>query len=144
MLFFASCLAILATLLQGILIPGFSLCPIAPWIALVLLKKSPIQTLWLVPCGALVLDLLSDHPFGVHALATPGIESLEITAKQGQKLVPLPEGSSYLGFLFARSPSPDRVETALHGVLREGVQVTPDLGGTVGTSGMAEAIVARM
>ena len=47
------------------------------------------------------------------ALATPGIESLEITAKQGQKLVPLPEGSSYLGFLFARSPSPDRVETAL-------------------------------
>ncbi|OIO92207.1 MAG: isocitrate dehydrogenase (NAD(+)) [Armatimonadetes bacterium CG2_30_66_41] len=38
----------------------------------------------------------------------------------------------------------DRVETALYGVLSEGVQVTPDLGGTVGTSGMAEAIVARM
>jgi phosphoribosylaminoimidazole carboxylase (NCAIR synthetase) len=36
-----------------------------------------------------------------------------ITAKQGQKLVPLPEGSSYLGFIFARGQSPAEVEKTL-------------------------------
>src|SRR6185295_14047720 len=36
-----------------------------------------------------------------------------ITAKQGQKLVPLPEGSSYLGFIFARGETPGEVEQAL-------------------------------
>jgi hypothetical protein len=36
-----------------------------------------------------------------------------ITAKQGQKLVPLPEGSSYLGFIFARADSPAEVERRL-------------------------------
>ena len=36
---------------------------------------------------------------------TTGIEDVIITAKQGQKLVPLPEGNSYLGFIFARGDS---------------------------------------
>jgi hypothetical protein len=36
-----------------------------------------------------------------------------ITAKQGQKLVPLPEGSSYLGFIFARGDTPAEVERVL-------------------------------
>jgi hypothetical protein len=36
-----------------------------------------------------------------------------ITAQTGQKLVPLPEGSSYLGFIFARGGSADAVESAL-------------------------------
>jgi biotin carboxylase len=48
------------------------------------------------------------------ALATPYIEEVHITAKQGQKLVPLPEGSSYLGFLFARAASPQQVVDALN------------------------------
>ena len=47
------------------------------------------------------------------AKSTPGIEDVVITAKQAQKLVPLPEGSSYLGFIFARGEGPDEVETAL-------------------------------
>jgi biotin carboxylase len=47
------------------------------------------------------------------ALATPGIEEIHITAKVGQKLVPLPEGSSYLGFIFGRGHSPTFVEEAL-------------------------------
>ncbi|MCP5119303.1 MAG: phosphoribosylglycinamide synthetase, partial [bacterium] len=34
-------------------------------------------------------------------------------AKQGQQLVQLPDGSSYLGFLFARGASPADVEDAL-------------------------------
>src|SRR5690348_6305271 len=36
------------------------------------------------------------------AARVPGIRRIEITAKVGQKLVPLPEGASYLGFIFAR------------------------------------------
>jgi len=47
------------------------------------------------------------------ARAVPGIEDIVITAKAGQKLVPLPEGNSYLGFIFARSASPDFAERAL-------------------------------
>ena len=47
------------------------------------------------------------------ALAVAGIEDVIITAKEGQRLVPLPEGSSYLGFIFARGESPEEVEEAL-------------------------------
>jgi biotin carboxylase len=47
------------------------------------------------------------------ARAIPGIEDIEITAAEGQKLLPLPEGSSYLGFIFARGETPEFVEKAL-------------------------------
>jgi biotin carboxylase len=47
------------------------------------------------------------------ARSMDGVEDVIITAKQGQKLVPLPEGNSYLGFIFARGDSPDQVELAL-------------------------------
>lgn len=47
------------------------------------------------------------------ALETPGVEEITITAKSEQKLVPLPEGSSYLGFIFARGSTPQLVEDAL-------------------------------
>ena len=47
------------------------------------------------------------------ARQVPGIDDVAITAKLDQDLVPLPEGSSYLGFLFARSASPREVEAAL-------------------------------
>ena len=36
-----------------------------------------------------------------------------ITAKTGQKLVPLPEGASYPGFIFASGDNPAAVETSL-------------------------------
>lgn len=38
------------------------------------------------------------------ALATPYIEDLEIHINTGYELIPLPEGASYLGFIFAKSP----------------------------------------
>lgn len=41
------------------------------------------------------------------------IEEIEITAPLNYPLVPLPEGDSYLGFIFARGPEPAAVETAL-------------------------------
>ena len=47
------------------------------------------------------------------ASAIPGIEEIIITATVGQRLLPLPEGSTYLGFIFARAESPAEVETAL-------------------------------
>jgi biotin carboxylase len=43
----------------------------------------------------------------------PGIEGVTISAHAGQELVPLPEGSQYLGFIFARDDAPEAVEQAL-------------------------------
>jgi ATP-grasp domain/L-amino acid ligase C-terminal domain 2 len=47
------------------------------------------------------------------ALAVDHIEDVVITAKTGQQLVPLPEGASYLGFIFARADTAAEVESAL-------------------------------
>jgi biotin carboxylase len=47
------------------------------------------------------------------AVAVPLIEDVVITAKEGQRLLPLPEGSSYLGFIFARGDSAETVDAAL-------------------------------
>jgi biotin carboxylase len=52
--------------------------------------------------------------FGVEeAHAVPGVEGVEITARLRHPLVPMPEGASYLGFIFARADTPEQVETAL-------------------------------
>lgn len=47
------------------------------------------------------------------ARAVPGVEDVVLTAKVDQLLVPLPEGATYLGFIFARAESPSVVEDAL-------------------------------
>jgi L-amino acid ligase C-terminal domain 2 len=47
------------------------------------------------------------------ATAVPGVTGVEITAPLNQLLTPLPEGASYLGFIFARGESPEAVEDAL-------------------------------
>jgi len=47
------------------------------------------------------------------ALKTPGVEEIAITAKIGQTLEPLPEGSSYVGFIFSRGVTPEGVEGSL-------------------------------
>jgi biotin carboxylase len=55
------------------------------------------------------------------ARAVPNVTDVTISAHPGQTLVPLPEGSRYLGFLFARAETPDEVEAALrraHSALR--------------------------
>jgi biotin carboxylase len=41
------------------------------------------------------------------------IEAVVVTAKQGQEMLPLPEGASYLGFIFARAETPERAVQAL-------------------------------
>ena len=47
------------------------------------------------------------------ARAVPGVDDIQITAKTDQRLVPLPEGASYLGFIFARALHGRDVEHAL-------------------------------
>jgi biotin carboxylase len=50
----------------------------------------------------------------------PGVEEVRMTAKPDQALIPLPEGASYLGFIFARRETSDEVVCALraaHGKL---------------------------
>ncbi len=47
------------------------------------------------------------------ARSVPGVFDVRITAKTDQVLVPLPEGASYLGFIFARAGTSTEVEHAL-------------------------------
>lgn len=47
------------------------------------------------------------------ASQVPLITGVEITARLHHQLVPLPEGASYLGFIFARGETPEAVEAAI-------------------------------
>ena len=47
------------------------------------------------------------------AKGVAGVEDVIITAHITQKVMPPPEGASYLGFIFSRAESPDQVEAAL-------------------------------
>lgn len=61
------------------------------------------------------------------ARAVPGVEEVAITAHRGQELWPLPEGSRYLGFVFARGETPEAVEAALREAWRRLEVVMADL-----------------
>jgi biotin carboxylase len=59
------------------------------------------------------------------ARAVPLVEDVRITAKTDAPLTPLPEGRSYLGFIFARGATPVVVQEALrsaHGHLRFAIE----------------------
>lgn len=47
------------------------------------------------------------------AESVPGVTGIQITAPLNQPIIPLPEGESYLGFIFARGETPQAVESAL-------------------------------
>ena len=49
----------------------------------------------------------------------PGIEEIEITIPPSHRVVPLPEGTSYLGFIFARGDSPAAAVAALRAAHRQ-------------------------
>ena len=74
------------------------------------------------------------------AEAIPHIEAVTLTARPGGRVVPLPEGGEYLGFIFARAPDPATAEAALreaHAVLHfelaaEGAEPARD-GGDAGS-----------
>jgi biotin carboxylase len=47
------------------------------------------------------------------AEAVPGITGVTITIPRGRRVLPLPDGDQYLGFVFAEADTPDEVEKAL-------------------------------
>ena len=47
------------------------------------------------------------------ALQTPHVCDLEIHINIGYEMIPLPEGASYLGFIFAQAPDAEQTYTAL-------------------------------
>jgi biotin carboxylase len=66
------------------------------------------------------------------ALTVPGVTGVEITAKLNHPILPLPEGASYLGFIFARGETPEAAEAALreaHSRLR--IEIRPTISLTV-------------
>ena len=57
----------------------------------------------------------------LEARAVKHINDLEISIRNGQRLIPLPDGNQYLGFIFAKAETPKEVEAALreaHGHLK--------------------------
>ena len=69
-----------------------------------------------IPAGG----MLHAHAGSAQAAAVAGIEGVEITIPIGRPVVPLPEGRRYLGFIYAKGPTPAFVEKALrraHGCL---------------------------
>jgi biotin carboxylase len=62
------------------------------------------------------------------ARAVPLVTEVEISAPLNQRLVPLPEGDSYLGFIFASGETPAAVETALRQAHRAlDFEIAPEL-----------------
>lgn len=62
-----------------------------------------------IPYGGMLHDVRGQ----AEAKAVPGIVELTVTAEPGDELVPLPEGTRYLGFLLARGKTPEDVERSL-------------------------------
>ncbi len=62
-----------------------------------------------IPNGGVLREIHGEEA----ARAVPGIEEVTVTAQIGDDLVPLPEGTRYLGFIVARSDSPASVEASL-------------------------------
>lgn len=70
------------------------------------------------PCGVFMLPVprpgvLRAVEGRENATAVPGITGLTITIPAGQRVLPLPDGDRYLGFIFAEADTPDEVEKAL-------------------------------
>ena len=83
-------------------------------VALASLARIPIAPLAPSPVGVAMLCPSSAGVFvgidGVESASKiDGIESIEITAKPGQNVQPVPDGSDYLGFVFARGRTTDEV-----------------------------------
>jgi hypothetical protein len=70
------------------------------------------------PCGVFMLPVLHSGVLRAvegrdRATAVPGITGVTITIPIGQRVLPLPEGDRYLGFLFAEAGTRGEVEQAL-------------------------------
>jgi biotin carboxylase len=60
------------------------------------------------------------------ARAVPGVEGVTVAINPGESIRTLPDGASYLGFIFARGATPDQVEQALRASFAElGFELSP-------------------
>ncbi len=72
--------------------------------------------------------LLKDIEGISEAEEVPHITGIEITAAINYPVVPLPEGKSYLGFIFASGPAPEVVEQALrHAHQKLHFEISPEI-----------------
>ena len=62
-----------------------------------------------IPYGGMLHEVRGQ----AEAKAIPGIVELTVTAEVGDELIPLPEGTRYLGFLLARGKTQEEVERSL-------------------------------
>ncbi len=62
-----------------------------------------------IPSGGILSEVRGIE----QARAVTGVEEVNVTIPVSQKVVPLPEGGRYLGFIIARGDSPARTERAL-------------------------------
>ena len=72
------------------------------------------------PAGVMMLPIPGEQPGRLEAVdgidaarSLPGILDVTVTVPIGERVVPLPEGNRYLGFIFARAESAEMVEQAL-------------------------------
>jgi len=89
-------------------------------------RESPAAGVMMIPVPSSgVLEEVADVD---QAAAIPGVDEIHITARLHDFIAAWPEGSSYLGFIFARAESPQQVEAALrraHQTLR--IRIAPRL-----------------
>jgi hypothetical protein len=72
------------------------------------------------------------------AAAVPGVTDIRIELRPGDSVVPLPEGATYLGFIFAEGETPGDVERALrsaHACLRIDIAPVGQTGSSNGYNG---------
>ena len=80
----------------------------------------------MIPIPARVPSVLQKIGGLDEARAVPGVSEVVISARVGETVVPLPEGASYLGFIFADADHPAGVEAALReAAARLGFQFAP-------------------
>ena len=68
-----------------------------------------------IPSGGVLKEVRGESK----AKRVHGIEEVNILIPLGKKIVPLPEGHEYLGFIFSRGESPEIVEASLREAHRE-------------------------
>lgn len=74
-------------------------------------RERPAAGVMMIPIPA--AGTLLNYQGVEEAKKVPGIVDVRITTHRKQKVVPLPEGRRYLGFIFARAPQAEQVEAAL-------------------------------
>jgi hypothetical protein len=62
-----------------------------------------------IPRGGILRSVSGEE----ESRAVAGVTGVQISARLNHPIVPLPEGSSYLGFIFAEGESPEVVENSL-------------------------------